>query len=172
MMGTREALDVYQEVKFTNTQHNDSHIGLCIFFLPGVKVNTFPVKRVSVRKANEDMNQANEDMNQRSIVLDNFLAEVQGFSPSPLLILIFGRTNVTSILDRLDSGLPQDTIIAGDSRIDFCFVWNGWNYDMVAFVFAKDERRAKGKILISRNSRLQIDKQMSNLDSEGPKTLR
>ncbi|KAH9658620.1 hypothetical protein KPL70_023567 [Citrus sinensis] len=129
-MGTREALD-----------HNDSYIGLCIFFLPGVKVNTFPVKRVLMRKANEDMNQANEDMNQRSIVLDNFLVEVRGFSPSPLLILIFGRAN---ILDRLDSGLPQDTIIAGDSRIDFCFVWNGWSYDMVAFVFAKDERRAKG----------------------------
>ncbi|KAK9185168.1 hypothetical protein WN943_025522 [Citrus x changshan-huyou] len=76
------------------------------------------------------MNQANEDMNQRSIVLDNFLVEVRGFSPSPLLILIFG-----------------DTIIAGDSRIDFCFVWNGWSYDMVAFVFAKDERRAKVFVL-------------------------
>lgn len=63
----------------------------------------------------------------------------------PLNFYVIFRVNALKlILYVTDSGLPHDTIIAGDSRIDFCFVWNGWNYDMVAFVFAKDERRAKG----------------------------
>ncbi|CAK7336745.1 unnamed protein product [Dovyalis caffra] len=121
---------------------------LLVGFLPGLKIGTIPLLRS--RKESDTLAD--------KFVMDIFhYTAVVSDCAAPTGIILFGdkAADMKPIVAKMDSAMPEETVIVGDASADFIFR-NGDNslnhlahschFQAVALVFARDRYKPEGEI--------------------------
>ncbi|XP_028766153.1 F-box/LRR-repeat protein At5g63520-like [Neltuma alba] len=157
VMGKDVLSDELREVKWEYFDYSGDHprecnvygninkgVVLVLGFVPGLKVDAIPLFRPRQDPGGEQA--------------DRFLADIKAFTAaasgheSPAAIMMFGdrRSNMNSVVAKMDHALPKETVMIGDAG--GCFLFNSMNHtittpnsyvlDAVALVFAEDKDKS------------------------------